>query len=97
MESLGEAALPALRKALEGQSSLELRRRVLDLLQKHSGDLTNPERLRVVRVIEVLERIGSPEARKLLAKLAGGAPDDLTTREAKMSLERLAARPDQDP
>jgi hypothetical protein len=42
----------------------------------------------VRRALEVLERIGSPEARRVLKTLAGGGEDRLT-REAKASLTRL--------
>jgi WD40 repeat protein len=89
LEDLGEAAVPALRKAREGRVSLEMRRRLDELLEKYSGAPTNPEKARGLRVVEVLERMGTPEARKLLEKLAGGA-DDLVTRDAKAALERLA-------
>jgi hypothetical protein len=40
-----------------------------------------------------LERIGTPEARQLLKRLATGAPGARLTREAKASLERLAIHP----
>ncbi len=43
-----------------------------------------------MRNIEVLERIGTPEARQLLQTLANGAPGALQTEEAKDSLQRLS-------
>ena len=45
-----------------------------------------------LRAVEVLERIGTPEARQVLAKLADGAPEARLTQEAKASLQRLAKR-----
>ena len=52
-----------------------------------SGDL-----LRRLRAIDVLERIGSPEAARILRDLAGGAPSAGETLEAKTASERLAHR-----
>ena len=92
LEALGEAAVPALRKAREGQLPLEMRRRIDELLEKFNGAPTNPEVARGLRLVEILERADTPEARKLLETLAGGA-DDLVTRDAKAAVARLAARP----
>ncbi len=47
------------------------------------------DRLREYRAIEVLERIGTPEAQKVLQTLADGAPGALTTETARGALERL--------
>jgi hypothetical protein len=46
--------------------------------------------LRQTRALEALEQIRSPEARKLLERLAAGAPEARLTREAQAALERLA-------
>lgn len=86
-----ELALPALQRALESQPSLELQRRVESLLAELQGSNLSPEQIRVVRSIEVLERIDTAEARQVLEKLAGGAPGSLTTRESQKSLQRGAA------
>ncbi len=53
----------------------------------------SPEQLQMLRVMEVLEHIGTAEARQVLAGLAKGAPEARLTQEAKASLERLAKRP----
>jgi hypothetical protein len=42
---------------------------------------------------QVLEHIDTPEAKQVLQTLATGAPEARVTREAKVSLERLAKRP----
>ena len=92
LEELGELAEPALRKALQGQPAPEVRRRVEGLLANLEGPVTAPEKLRPLRALEVLEQIGTPEARRLLQELSRGAPDARETKEAKASLERLTKR-----
>jgi hypothetical protein len=48
-----------------------------------------------VRALEVLERARTPEARKLLEALAGGAAEAERTVQAKAALERLSKTPRQ--
>jgi RNA polymerase sigma factor (sigma-70 family) len=90
LEKLGGLARPALRRALAGEPPLEVRRQIEQLLQKERMTLPPGDGLREVRAAEVLERLGSTEARQLLQSLAKGAPEARLTREAKASLERLA-------
>jgi hypothetical protein len=88
LERLAELAEPALRHARD-KPTKEVARRVDELLQKLDGPITNPETLREVRAVEVLERIRTPEARAVLEGLAQGAPAARLTREAQASLNRL--------
>jgi WD40 repeat protein len=91
---LGEAAEPALERALTGPVSLEKRRRLEQLLAKVSQLREQdppPERLRQLRALEVLEQIGTPAARHLLEVLASGAADAWLTGEARAVLRRLEA------
>ena len=63
--------------------------RVEPLLEKlTSGDLSD-EQVRIVRAIEVLEKLGTSDARQLLDTLAQGAPGALQTRQAQTALDRL--------
>jgi RNA polymerase sigma factor (sigma-70 family) len=91
LEKIGEAALPALRKAIEGGLTVEQRRRVDALMEGWTG--VTPEYLYAMRAIEVLDHIGSPEANQLLKTLAEGLPEARLTREAKASIERRLQRP----
>jgi WD40 repeat protein len=96
LESAGEAAVPALRQALPKAPSLEARRRIERLLQRWDGDELSAAQLQALRAVEVLERIGNAEGRKLTQKLAGGNPDAALTRAAEDSwkrLDRLAPNP----
>src|SRR5262249_15206505 len=94
LEKLGEAAQPALQKALAGQPSIEAKRRIQQLLDKLPDA---PERLQPARALEVLERLDTREARQLVAKLADGAPDAWLTQEAKAVNRRLAANHQKSP
>src|SRR5207249_10862735 len=91
LEALGKAAEAELRKALEGKPTVELRRRIEDLLANLDRFEMKPEWVRPLRAFEVLERIGTPEARKLLETLASGAPGHRLTQEAKTILRRMNA------
>jgi RNA polymerase sigma factor (sigma-70 family) len=88
LRDLGLAAEPALRAALRGRPSAEVRRRLEQLL----GGLER-ERLQTLRALEALELIGLAKARAVLEALAQGAPEAWLTQEAKASLGRLAGRP----
>jgi RNA polymerase sigma factor (sigma-70 family) len=90
LEKLGALAEKPLRQALASQPSVELRRRIDDLLGKLSGPVTQANELRALRAVWVLEQIGTPAAREVLQALATGAPDARPTQEAKASLARLA-------
>jgi WD40 repeat protein len=88
LRELGPQAEIPLSKALNGKLSLETRRRLEALLQ--SVQPTPADLLRSRRAIQVLEHIGTPEARQVLHSFAAGTPSAIRTREAKASLERLA-------
>lgn len=92
LRELGDLAESALRTALEHAASAEVRRRAAALVEQ-MDPVRSPERLRVLRAVEVLELIGTKEAREVLAGLAQGAPEARLTQETKAALERLSRRP----
>jgi len=96
LEELRELAEPDLRQAAAGKLPPEAHRRVEALLEKIEP-FPSGEQLRQWRALEVLELIGTPPARKLLEKLAGGAPGARQTQEAKAVLARLSRRPTSGP
>jgi hypothetical protein len=59
-----------------------------ELHVKLTGFGLSGDKLRVFRAVEVLERIGTPEARLLLQALAEGAPGALVTTSAQAALKR---------
>ncbi len=88
--ALGAAAEPAMRKALSGAPSAEARVRLENILgQLTKGAEGNKNRLGLLRALEVLETIGTPEARKLVEGLAKGADLAELTVEAKATLARM--------
>jgi hypothetical protein len=84
----GELAEAALRTALQGKPSLELKRRLEALLEPLERNQLTPETLQALRAVEVLEHIGTPAAREVLRSLAQGTPEARLTREAKAALAR---------
>jgi hypothetical protein len=93
LAKLGEAALPNLRRSVADSLSPEVRRRcqyLIDALDERSLSL---EHVVALRAVDVLEQVGSFEARSALNALAAGLPDARLTREAQASLNRLARRP----
>jgi hypothetical protein len=92
LEALGDKVRPALRRALEGKPNLEQRKR-LEALLAAPRTIRQPELLRQVRAVQVLEMIGSEEARHVLRSVAKGAEEARLTEEARASLQRLTTRP----
>jgi hypothetical protein len=89
---LGRLVEPDLRQALAGKPEPEARRRIERLLaQREAGPVGGAdEGLRLLRAVEVLEHIASPEARALLTMLARQAPAAEVAQDARAALERLA-------
>jgi WD40 repeat protein/HEAT repeat protein len=93
LAKLEEAAEPALRRALAGRQSAEAKRRTRQLLEKvqHLRESPPPpDRLRLLRALQVLEFIGTAEARQLLEAYAQGPPESAMTPTAKLALACLA-------
>lgn len=92
LRQLDERAEPGLREVLKGKLSLEMRKRIEELLEGVRASAASPENLRSLRAVEVLEHIGTPEAEKVLRTLANGAAEARLTRGAKAARERLQRR-----
>jgi RNA polymerase sigma factor (sigma-70 family) len=88
----GARAEPALRRELAATASPEVRRRIEKIL----ASVTPPplrlplegDTLRGVRAVEVLERVGTPEARQLLQAWADQTRDVHLSAEARVALGR---------
>jgi WD40 repeat protein len=87
----GRLVEPALRQAVEAKPSLEVLRRIERLLAELGNEeigLTG-ERLRTHRAVHLLEIVGTPEARRVLERLATGAEGAAETQMARAALLRL--------
>jgi HEAT repeat protein len=89
LERMGELAHPALERLLESHPSLEVGRRVKQILKKPETPIS-PQELQTLRAVEVLEVIGTEEARDVLKELTRGAPGARLTTEAMLAWERLS-------
>jgi dipeptidyl aminopeptidase/acylaminoacyl peptidase len=92
LQALGKRAEWALHRAAREHPSLEVRKWAAAILQR-LGSVSPPaapsEEFAARHAIPLLERIGSAEARNLLAALATGAPEMLSTQQAAAALGRL--------
>jgi WD40 repeat protein len=91
LQGLGDPIRPALVRAMQSDPEPEVRLRVSRILETLRP--TSGRRLREGRAIQVLECLGTEEARQLLRRLAEGAPQARLTLEAKAALGRLARQP----
>ncbi len=81
-----------LRQVLRDPPSADARVRLEKLVANLDDFKPDPEELRRQRAVQVLERIGTGEARALLRKIAEGAPWAEQTRDARAALSRLQRR-----
>jgi RNA polymerase sigma factor (sigma-70 family) len=88
LEKIGEQAVPALRQALAGTPSPEVRKQAESLLAGMRL-VRSPEVQRRLRAIAALEETGSPAARQILDDLSRGAPAARETQDARAALARL--------
>jgi RNA polymerase sigma factor (sigma-70 family) len=85
LETMGDIAARELQVAVDGNVSLELKQR----LQRVLKDYSTTQRLRTVRVVQLLEYCATPASRALLERLAEGDALALLTREARVAVKRL--------
>jgi WD40 repeat protein len=85
---IGDQIVATLDKALAANPSPETTKRLQVVRAKLTGLVLQGDRLRAFRAIEVMERIGTLEARQVLEALAAGAPESLLTKSAQAALKR---------
>ncbi len=94
LKELGPRAAAALQDGIRTTESVEVRARCEELLdQMKAGPKTYPNGpdLRAARAIEILERIGSPDAKRLLTGWANQTANVRIANDAALALVRIAA------
>lgn len=89
LERMGNLARPALQQAIAERPSLEKQRRVEQILDRLGRPFSSPAGLRLLRLIELLERIDTKPPRDMLDELAKTGTDTGLPRQARLALERL--------
>ncbi len=74
-----------------------MRRRLEALLAGLEGARFTSERQRLLRAVEVLEYVGTPEARRVLRRVVHDAPEADLARAAEAALRRLGPSFDRAP
>jgi WD40 repeat protein len=88
----GTIAIPTLVEILQRKLPLETRKSVEIALERLRAGVVPPQELRLLRAIEVLERLQSPQALQLLESLAQGSEHAVACRESQATLSRLHQR-----
>jgi WD40 repeat protein len=91
LTNMGKKAEPAMRQTLTMKIPLEVQIRLDRLLKKIAGPFPplTSEQIRVVRALEVLEQIGSPQASQVVQMVADHAPETILREHARAALERM--------
>jgi hypothetical protein len=92
LQKIGPSVISTLRKHLTAKLSPESRERVEKLIDKLVVEPLPAAEIRASRLVEVLERVGTADARGVLERLKTGDPDATLTMQAKAALARLSAR-----
>jgi WD40 repeat protein len=90
---LGKLAEKAVREVQTTSTSPEARRRAERILRRAATPPPpSPDTIRALRAVQILQRLNTPQARKLLERLASGEPSDRLTEEARASLDFIVRR-----
>lgn len=90
LERLGRQVEGALRAAVKGDSSIELKRRAEQLLARLEEEAPSADSLRAWRAVAALERTSGTAARRALKELAKGPEEDEAAALARAALKRQA-------
>jgi hypothetical protein len=88
LDKLGTTTEHLIRAGLEKDLSAEVKRNLKVRLEKNQSE-DKDSWVRTMRILEVVERAGTPEACRFLKHLGEGLSEARLTREAKGTLERL--------
>jgi hypothetical protein len=89
LDGLGVGAIAGVRERIAKGTSPEVAQRASVFLRRFENEAATPERIRVLRALEVLAIMNSSAARKLVEHLAAGAPEVWKTDVAKQTLRGM--------
>lgn len=89
LEKVGGEAGALLKEVMQKSESAEARKLAGELLGKIEAPAARADDLRILRIVEVMENLRTPEARMQLEKWAAGPAGHRLTVEATGALERL--------
>jgi WD40 repeat protein len=92
LAQLGDSIEPQLRQRLATTSSPEAGQRIEVLLDSLRPALADADTLRDLRVLEILERVGTPDARAALEEVGNGPSGSRLRSRAKAAIQRLDRR-----
>jgi WD40 repeat protein len=92
LRAMNELIEPVLLKTSKNPASDEVRGRVEQLLKRVQAPNMAAFIVRSLRIVEILDRIGTPEAKQLLTEFAKGTPETWLAREASRALTRMERR-----
>jgi hypothetical protein len=93
LEALGAGAVAGVRERIAKGVSPEVNRRATEFLGRFDGDALTPDRLRILRALDVLASTNNPHARQLVEQLAGGASSAWETEVARQALKGMPGAP----
>lgn len=89
LTAMDERAVPLLKAAAVATTVPEVGERIERVLSAIEAREIPPDWPRQLRAVELLETLGTPEAKRVLTSLAAGAPGARLTAEAERTLNRL--------
>jgi hypothetical protein len=92
LDEFGRVAVQASRARLQTIRSEEVKSRLTQFIERQEREELNSEELRAFRAVELLESLGSEEARKVLEQLAKGERSAWLTIESTRALSRLKSK-----
>jgi len=89
LKKLPDESEPWLGRVLASNPPVEIREEIEELLESTRGACPVPETLTVLRALEALEMMATPDAREALQTLTRESAESWLAREARASLQRL--------
>jgi hypothetical protein len=89
LEAIGGEAIDALRNVAMKSNNPEARKLAGEVIGRYESAALKADDLRMLRIVELLENIGTPDAKGLLVRWADGPNGHRLTKEAGAALTRM--------